>query len=119
LKDAYRYDPGKGWKRIADVPAPVAAAPSPAPTDAQGFYILGGDDGLQVDTAPDMHRGFSKKVLRYDAKTQKWAGVGEFPSAQATVPCVPWNKAWVMPNGEIRPGVRTPEVWSWTPGKKE
>jgi N-acetylneuraminic acid mutarotase len=47
LKNAYRYDPGKGWKRIADVPAPVAAAPSPAPTDAQGFfYILGGDDGL-------------------------------------------------------------------------
>ena len=40
--------PKTGWKRIADLPHPVAAAPSPAPVDATGFYVLGGDDGSQV-----------------------------------------------------------------------
>ena len=32
----YRYDPDKGWKRLADLPYPVVAAPSPAPPDRQG-----------------------------------------------------------------------------------
>ena len=30
LRDAYRYTPGKGWRRIADLPRPAVAAPSPA-----------------------------------------------------------------------------------------
>ena len=64
LKDAYRYDPDKGGKRIADLPHPVAAAPSPVPTDHTGLYLLGGDDGAQVGVAPSKHRGFSRAVLR-------------------------------------------------------
>jgi hypothetical protein len=31
LRDADRYTPGKGWNRIADLPRPAVAAPSPAP----------------------------------------------------------------------------------------
>jgi N-acetylneuraminate epimerase len=113
LKDAYRYDPGKGWKRLADLPYAVAAAPAPAPADASGFYILGGDDGTNVGfTPPDRHPGFSKKILRFDKKTEKWIEAGELPVARATVPLVQWNKLWVIPCGEVRPGVRSPEVWS-------
>lgn len=119
LKDAYRYDSEKGWKRIADLPRPVVAAPSPAPTDATGFYVLGGDDGSQVEVGPDKHQGFSKKVLRYDSKTQKWAEAGELSAPRVTVPFVLWNASWVVPSGEVRPGVRSPEVWSVTPKKKE
>ena len=52
LKDGYRYDSRIGWKRIADLPHPIAAAASPAPVDATGYYILGGDDGSQVATSP-------------------------------------------------------------------
>lgn len=117
LKDAYRYDPGKGWKRVADLPRPVAAAPSPAPTNDSGFYILGGDDGSQVGVAPDKHRGFNKTVLRYDLKTDKWVQTGEFASPRVTVPCVAWGKSWVLPSGEARPGVRSPDVMCFTPGK--
>jgi N-acetylneuraminic acid mutarotase len=119
LKDAYRYDPEKGWKRVADLPYAVVAAPSPAPADGSGFYVLGGDDGSQVGAPPERHRGFGKKVLRFDAKTGKWVEAGELAAARVTTPCVRWDKLWVVPSGEARPGVRSPEVWSRTPGNKE
>ena len=112
LTDAYRYDPVNGWKRIAELPRPVVAAPSPAPTTASGFLILGGDDGTQVGVGPDNHRGFSKAVLRYDLKSDKWIEVGELAAPRVTVPCVRWQQSWVVPSGEARPGFRSPEVWS-------
>ena len=41
LTDGYRYDPAAGWKRIADLPRPVVAAPSLSiPVDA-GRLALG------------------------------------------------------------------------------
>jgi hypothetical protein len=40
--------------------------------------------------------------------------VGEVPCTQVTVPAVEWRGRHVIPNGEIRPGVRTPEVWSFS-----
>ncbi len=117
LSDAYRDHPKAGWKRIADVPSPVAAAPSPAPADASGFHLLGGDDGTQVGIPHDRHRGFRKQVLRYDAKADRWIDAGQLPAARVTVPCVRWNDSWVVPCGEARPGVRSPDVWAFTPRK--
>ncbi len=119
LKDAYRYDPLKGWKRIADLPHSVVAAPSPAPVGNDGFYLLGGDDGSQVRVPPDKHLGFSTTGLRYDATTDSWIERGKVVAPRATVPCVFWNMAWVLPGGEVRPGVRSSEVWSWKPEKPE
>lgn len=118
LKDAYRYDPGKGWMRVADLPHPVAAAPSPCPNDANGFTIHGGDDGSQNGINPEKHAGFNSTVLHYDAKSGTWSASGKLPAPRVTVPCVNWNKAWVMPSGEVRPGIRSPEVWMYSPGKK-
>lgn len=119
LKDAYRYDPREGWRRIADLPEPVAAAPSPAPADDRGFWILGGDDGAQVGVAPDAHRGFGRNILRYDTQTGAWSNAGKVPAPRETVPSVRWNTAWVVPGGEMRPGLRSPDVWALTPGLKE
>lgn len=115
LKDAYRYDPGKGWSRGADLPHAVAAAPSPAPTDESGFFVLGGDDGTQVGTDPERHAGFRKQVLRFDSKSGKWVAAGELPAPRVTVRCVRWGELWVIPSGEVRPGVRSPEVRVWAP----
>jgi N-acetylneuraminic acid mutarotase len=119
LKDAYRYEPDKGWKRLPDLPYATAAAPSPAPSDATGVYVLGGDDGSQVNTLPEKHRGFTKVVLRYDGKAEKWVDAGELTAPRVTVPCVRWGEHWVIPSGEVRPGIRSPEVHSLPRGVKE
>lgn len=119
LKDAYRFDPGAGWSRIADLPCPVAAAPTPAFADASGFEVFGGDDGSQVDCPPGEHRGFRKEILRYELKTGAWSGAGELPVARVTTPLVRWGRSWVIPSGEARPGIRSPEVWRLMPGNEE
>lgn len=112
LNDAYRYSPREGWTRAGDLPLALAAAPSPAPVDRSGFRILGGDGGSQIGAVPEKHRGFSKSVLRYDLQTQRWSSVGELPAARVTAPCVLWKDRWVVPSGEMRPGVRSAEVWA-------
>ena len=112
LRDVYRYKPGVGWKRVADLPHPTAAAPSPAPALGQSaFVILGGDDGSKVGFQPIAeHPGFPKTILAYHTITDTWKPLGEVPAARVTTPTVKWNDDWVVPSGEMRPGVRSPEV---------
>jgi N-acetylneuraminic acid mutarotase len=119
LRDAYRYDAGKGWTKVADLPWPVTAPPSPSPADARGFTVLGGDDGAQIGVDPLAHRGFRADILRYDLASKSWRPAGRIPAPRVTVPCVSWAGAWVVPGGEVRPGVRSPEVWSFRPGNKD
>jgi N-acetylneuraminic acid mutarotase len=119
LRDAFRFDPGNGWTRVADLPHPVAAAPSPCPTDESGFYMLGGDDGAHVGfTPPEKHPGFTRSILRFDLMTGKWAGAGEWETPRVTTPALRWRNRWVIPSGEVRPGVRSPDVWAFTPDGK-
>lgn len=122
LKDAYRYDHDKGWTRIADLPAPLAAAASPAVSDGAGFLVLGGDDGSQVGVRPADHRGFRRTMLRYDPAADAWRDAGEFAGPRlppVTAPLVKHDGAWVLISGEVLPGIRTPEVWRIVPAKKE
>ncbi len=115
LTDVYRYRPDSGWKRVADIPRAAVAAPSPAPVlTATQLLVLSGDDGTKVDfQPPDQHPGFPRDVLAYDTKADTWSAVGEVPATQVTVTTALWRGRHVIPNGEIRPGVRTPEVWSF------
>lgn len=112
LRDCHRFTPGKGWQRIADLPSPVVAAPSPALVSNGKLLILGGDDGSQLKMAPDEHRGFSRTILAYDPASNTWSKVGETPFAFVTTTCVHWDNRFVIPGGEIRPGVRSAEVWA-------
>jgi N-acetylneuraminic acid mutarotase len=119
LKDGFRFHPQTGWRRIADLPYALAAAPSPAPTDRSGFRILGGDAGSQLLVPPEQNRGFNRTILRYDVRADRWAKAGELPVAHVTTPCVFWNNSWVIPSGEVRPGVRSPHVWRVAIGGEE
>ncbi len=114
LTDAYSYRPRSGWKRLADLPRPAVAAPSPAPVLGKlQIFVLSGDDGTKIGFQPlDQHPGFAKDVLAYNTKNNTWTRAGEVPCAQVTVPAVAWRDRHIIPNGEIRPGVRTAEVWS-------
>lgn len=113
LKDAYRFTPGKGWQRIADLPRAAVAAPSPSPTLGQTqFLVVSGDDALQLTTTPTEHKGFPKSVLAYDTRADRWTEAAPTPAPRVTVPTVEWNGAWLVVSGERKPGVRSPEVWS-------
>ncbi len=112
LRDAWRYTPGKGWKRLADLPRAAVAAPSPAPAVNGKLLVFGGDDGTQTSKPPAEHKGFSRDVLAYDPKSDRWEGLGESPFSHVTTTTVSWEKRVVVPTGEIRPGVRSPEVWA-------
>jgi N-acetylneuraminic acid mutarotase len=114
LRDAYRFTPDQGWKRLADLPRPAVAAPSPAvPVGASTLLVLTGDDGTKVNFQPlEKHPGFPRDMLAYGALSDTWKVVGEVPFSRATVPVVAWGDRFVVPNGEVRPRERTSEVWS-------
>lgn len=59
----------------------------------------------------ETHPGFSRDVLAYDAATDKWRVAGKSPLPnQVTTQAVRTWDAIIIPTGEVRPGVRTPEV---------
>jgi N-acetylneuraminate epimerase len=113
LKDGYRFVPREGWKRISDLPRAAAGAPSPAIRRNGQLLIVSGDDGTQVNFEPKYkHPGFPKDILDYDPSADRWSRLADSPLSRATVPVVEWNGMAVIPNGEIKPGYRTPEVWA-------
>ena len=114
LRDAYAYHPGKGWKRLADMPRPAVAAPSPAIAAGDShLLVVSGDDGSKVDFQPVRgHPGFPRDVLSYDVRQDAWSRAGDSPFSRATAPVVRWLGRDVIANGEVRPRVRTAEVWA-------
>ncbi len=113
LKDAYRYEPAEGWRRIADLPRPAVAAPTPAlNTFKQKILIVGGDDGMQVNTPPAKHVGFPRTILTYDTIANSWQATQRIPFSYATVPAVLWKEHLIIPGGEERPGIRSNRVWA-------
>lgn len=112
LRDAYRFHPTEGWKRIADLPRVAVAAPSPAPAVGGHLLVLGGDDGTQVSVAPTAHRGFPRDILAYHPGSDTWSRSGEMPFSLVTTALTTWRGKIVVPGGEARPGVRSPLVWA-------
>jgi len=113
LNDAYRFSPVKGWARIAELPHPSVAAPSPAPCIGNAhLLVLGGDDGTPLDAKPHEHLGFPRDILAYHLITNTWVKRGAVPFSLVTTPVVHWRDNWIVPGGEARPGVRSNSVWS-------
>lgn len=112
LRDGYRYTPGTGWKRIADLPRVAVAAPTPAPSVGGKLLLIGGDDGVQTSIAPTEHKGFPRDVLAYDPKADAWTRAGEVPFSLVTTTLTEWRGKIVIPGGEQKPGVRSTAVWA-------
>jgi N-acetylneuraminic acid mutarotase len=113
LRDTWRHRSGDGWRRLADLPHPLAGAPSPAPNVGGEILLMPGDDGSRFGVQPaEKHPGFPRRMLAYDIQRNAWRDAGEAPFAHVTTPCVEWRGRFVVPGGEVRPGVRSPEVWS-------
>lgn len=111
LKDAWTFSRETGWSRLPDLPVPCVAALSPAPDFGHGPLVMGGDDGSQVKKQPQSHSGFLKTITRFSLSENRWVAGGSFPPATVTTAAVAVGNDWLIPTGEIRPGVRTPNVW--------
>jgi N-acetylneuraminate epimerase len=62
------------------------------------------------------HQGFDKSLLLYDTKANTWTKIGELPfPAHVTTTAIKWGESIVLSNGEIKPGVRTPNIMMGKP----
>lgn len=124
LKECIAYNrASKTWKRMADLPHAVAAAPSPAYAAGQShLLVVGGDDGAHAQRVMELrekHPGFRDEIMAYHSITDTWASLGQgaaaVSTAAVTTPLVVWNGQLVIPSGEVRPGIRTPRVTAGNP----
>jgi N-acetylneuraminic acid mutarotase len=120
LTDGYRYTPGKEgaadtWRRIADLPRAHAAAPGPAAYVNRRWLALigGGVDDEDLARPMDVRSEFRKTVTAYDTQQDKWEQIGTVSQSRVATPLVKWGDDFVMPSGEVKSGVRSPQVWAY------
>ena len=89
------------WREIGRLPEPTAYGVSL--TIDEGVLIIGGGNATSNFSAVSL--------MSADA-----AGVLPFP-APVTLPAVAWNDGFALVSGKIRPGVRTPQVLLFRPGR--
>lgn len=66
------------------------------------------------------HPGFSREVLMYHVDSDEWKGAGYIPyESPVTTTAVKWNDSVIIPSGEVRAGVRTPQILSGKFNRKE
>lgn len=116
LRETWKFADGT-WTRLADLPRAAVAAASPAPVRGRSLFVVSGDDGLQTGLpSPAAHQGFTKEILRYDLDRDVWSTAGQLDlPPPVTLPTAPWKDAFILFNGEVKPGVRTPQVFLFTP----
>lgn len=116
LRDAWKFADG-AWTRLADLPRAAVAAASPAPVAEGSLFVVSGDDGSRLGLAsPDDHPGFTKEILRYDTAADRWSRAGELGvPAPVTLAVAPWRDGCIFFNGEVRHGVRSPQVFVFQP----
>lgn len=137
FKTVYAFDiKNNFWQQKADLPFPLAAGTGLL-TSPGCLFLFGGDSGFtfnetenliqQISKEKDQlkkdslvtiknkvqasHPGFSKQVLLYHTKTNKWSKAGEIPlTVPVTTTALKWKNNIIIPSGEIKAGVRSPGI---------
>lgn len=133
----YEFDlKKKQWKEKTPLPYSLCAGTGlPVGTDA--LLMLGGDKGTtfhkvetfiaaintendeikkqalikQKNILQSTHPGFSKEMLLYSTTKNIWKTIGSIPfDVPATTSAFLWGKDIIIPSGEIRAGVRSPQI---------
>jgi len=119
LKDAYVCSPDLksarvAWRRIADLPYPVAAAPAPALTLGQSHVGLLAQPGLE-----DAPTSRPCDLLLYHTVTDAWAQKESLPAGAAArhSVVVAWLDGWAVVGGEGKDPSGASPVWL-TPAPK-
>ncbi len=118
LKDVWEYTPETGnWRSRADVPRCVMGGSGVAIGQSH-IFVFGGADGslyFEGNRLKDKHPGFPKEAFAFHTITDSWTSSGPIPLNQVTTTAVKWNGTIVIPSGEVRPRVRSPQIWSAKP----
>lgn len=130
LKDAWLFDvASERWNRATDLPRSIVAAPSPGISASPSTTIfLSGDDGRFFgQDLKFQHPGFPAETFAFDVRSNRWSQAAPFPKAvpqntgsrhnlgewpPVTTGVVRWRDRFVIASGEIRPAVRSPQVYS-------
>lgn len=119
LRDTWEYTPATDrWQRRHDAPRCLMAGTAIGSKSGQ-IVVLGGADGslfFQSDQLRDRHPGFIRDGLLYDTATDRWMPAGQLPRNQVTTQVVRWDGGMVVASGEVRPRVRSPQVWKFQLG---
>jgi len=95
-------DNGKTFHEIEMLIAKIAAAQTPE----EKVKLMKEKNNLSI-----YHKGFDKSLWLYDTNSDAWTTIGELPfPAHVTTTDVMWGDEIIISNGEIKPGVRTPDV---------
>ena len=133
----FRYDLEKNlWSEKKSLPHPLSAGTGIAA--GKNFILLfGGDKGTTFQKVEQLisfigkeedslkkaqlirekndlqfsHPGFSRDLLMYHTQNDSWEKIGEVEfDLPVTTTAVSWKKNVLIPSGEIRAGVRTPDI---------
>ena len=110
--DAYAYDINLGtWEKLTGK-YPVMAGSSVLLGEDK-ILLLGGVREI-LPTTPD-HPGFSRKILVFNTVDYTLGEMGESPyPIPVTCHSVPAGNSFYIASGEVRPGVRTPNILKGT-----
>ena len=77
-----------------------------ANTAAEKALLTAKKNQLVID-----HQGFYRGMLLYNTLTNSWIKIGDLPfPARVTTTATKWGENIILSNGEVKPGVRTPDV---------
>ena len=138
----YAFDLNKKtWKPRNPLPLSGLSAATGVAMGATYLLIISGDDGRtfkqveqlnqaantaskvsekqQLTTQKNLllreHPGFSNSVWLYNTITDRWHLLQQLPAAgQVTTTALKWGNEVYLPSGEIRAGVRSPDIWRGT-----
>ena len=123
LRDAYRFTPTAGrpdgsWKPIAELPYPVAAAPSPAPALGQAHLVvlggatrpLGAGQPARIQT-----KSVSHDLLLYHTVTNTWTVRGSIPpeASKVLAPAADWQGGAIVAGGRPATERTSTTVLAW------
>ncbi len=112
------YSGSGAWKRLADSPKPLTAGtavpygpahiivPSAATMEIFHQVLESGTEMKDFE-----HPGFPRKTFAYHTVTDTWTEMGNNAGTQVTTPAVTWGDDIFLVSGEIRPRIRTNNVW--------
>lgn len=126
------------WQELAPLPYALSAGTG-IQYDANNIILFGGDKGTvfhKVETLiaainnekdevkkeklireknklQSEHPGFSNEILLYNIKTNTWKAIDTIPfTTPVTTTAVKWKSCFIIPSGEIKAGIRSPNILS-------